>query len=200
MQEAGQLSRDVAVLKAGLGEMPQPVACPCLVVVSGLPGTGKSYFCRRLAERAEVVVLESDRLRKTLFSSPTYGQDEHLRLFPACHALVRELLAGGVSVAFDATNLEERHREPLYHIADQVGAELVIVQVSAPEEVVHKRLENRERGLDSDGVSDASRRVYQAMQSRADRIRRSHYVVDTSKDISPALDKVVHRISRPVSR
>ena len=59
-----QLSGDVKMLREGLGKLPEPVVRPSLVVVSGLPGTGKSYFCLRLAERVPFAILESDRLRK----------------------------------------------------------------------------------------------------------------------------------------
>ncbi len=58
------------------------------------------------------------------------------------------MLRKGISVALDATNLEEHNREQLYHIADQSGARLVIVRMEAPPEVVQQRLERRcaERG------------------------------------------------------
>jgi len=191
-----QLSGDVKTLREGLGKLPEPVVRPSLVIVSGLPGTGKSYFCLRLAERVPLAILESDRLRKLLFPSPEYTAVEHFRLFLACHRLVEELLACGITVAFDATNLEERHREPLYHIADQVGAELIIVRVEAPPEMVHQRLKQREMGLNTDDKSDADRTVYDAMLPRAQRIRRNHFVVDTSQDMAVALDKVLRKMNQ----
>ena len=57
-----QINQDVDRLKQSLGSFPEAVASPAFVVVSGLPGTGKSYFCSRLAERASFCVLESDAL------------------------------------------------------------------------------------------------------------------------------------------
>ena len=60
-----RLAADVARLAESLVNIPGPVAGPTLVVVSGLPGTGKSYFSARLAEKLDFLVLESDALRKT---------------------------------------------------------------------------------------------------------------------------------------
>ena len=148
MMKATRLADDVSVLRQILPPLPEPVANPALIFVSGLPGTGKSYFCRKLAERIELVILESDSLRKRLFPAPSYSKEESIQLFRACHGLVEELLGKSISVALDATNLEEHNREQLYHIADQSGARLVIVRMEAPPEVVQQRLERTgtERG------------------------------------------------------
>ena len=116
------LNKDVERLRQSLDGLPQPQVEPPLVIVSGLPGTGKSFFCRKLAERLPFLILPSDTLRKVLFPSPVYNEDENRRLFPACHTLVEELLGEGIPVIFDATNLLERHREYLYHAADKTGA------------------------------------------------------------------------------
>ena len=61
---------DVERLSEGLGELPEPMVEPAFIAVSGLPGAGKSYFCSKLVERLPSVILESDALRKALFSSP----------------------------------------------------------------------------------------------------------------------------------
>ena len=191
-----QVIEDVDKLRKALGKLPDPVAKPALVVVSGLPGTGKSYFCRRLAERVPLVIVESDRLRRLLFLRPRYSAQESFRLFQACYRLVEELLRSGITVALDATNLEERHRERLYHIADQLGVALVIVRTDAPLEVVSQRLQGRRDRIYPGDESEADLTVYHRMKPTAERIRRGHLVVDTSKDIGGALDRVVRMLSR----
>jgi len=194
--KASRPADDVGVLKESLPPLPEPVANPALIVVSGLPGTGKSHFCRRLAERLDLVILESDSLRKRLFRAPSYAREESARLFRACHGLVDELLRRGISVALDATNLEEHNRERLYHIADQAGARLVIVRLEAPPEVVRQRLERRSQGEDRGDQSDADWSVYSRMKPTAEKIARNHFAVDSSKDISPVIDKIVRLVSR----
>ncbi len=191
-----QLSEDVERLKESLGQLPEPVAKPALIVVSGLPGTGKSHFCRKLDEFLSFPILESDALRKVLSPSPSYSFRESNRLFQACHLLIEELLRRGISLIFDATNLIERHRERFYHIADQTGAKLIIVRVEAPTELVRQRLENRTIGADPIDKSEADWKVYQKMENSAQKIRRNHFVVDTSKDIAPVINKVVREVNR----
>ncbi len=191
-----QLSEDVERLKESLGQLPEPVVKPALIVVSGLPGTGKSHFCRKLDELLSFPILESDALRKVLSPSPSYSLRESNRLFQACHLLIEELLRRGISLIFDATNLIERHRERFYHIADQTGAKLIIVRVEAPTELVRQRLENRTIGTNPIDKSEADWKVYQKMEISAQKIRRNHFVVDTSKDIAPVINKVVRDVDR----
>lgn len=194
--ERGQTIDDVRRLRDSLGELPEPVVKPSLVVVSGLPGTGKSHFCRRLAERTAVAILESDALRKLLFCSPTYGSEENGYLFRAIHKLVAELLREGITLVLDATNLGEYHREYLYYIAEQTRAKLIVVQICAPPEVVYQRLQGRSSGRNPSDNSDADWEVYTKMRPTADVIRRNHFKVDTSRDIAPAVEKITAIIER----
>jgi predicted kinase len=194
--DAGKVSSDVQKLKQGLKELPEPVANPALVVVSGLPGTGKSYFSRMLAKRLPSVIVESDALRKRLFSSPSHSAVESHRLFDACHRLIEELLNGGITVILDATNLVEHHRERLYHIAERLQVKLIIVQVEAPQELVRQRLQTRLDDAKLEDNSEADWSVYQKMRASAQKIRRNYFALDTSRDITPVIDRIVRQAKR----
>lgn len=192
----GSLNEDVEKLRQRLNSLPQPQVEPPLIVVSGLPGTGKSFLCRKLAERLPFLILSSDTLRKILFSSPQYKESENTRLFSTCHALIEELLRKGIPVIFDATNLLERHREYLYRAAERAEAKLILVYVEAPAEVVRQRLLAREQTAVLQDDSEAGWDVYNKMKPRRERISRNHFVVDTSQDITPVIDKIVRAAKR----
>jgi len=191
-----QLVSDLQRLTDGLGELPEPVVKPAFVAVSGLPGTGKSYFCAKLAERLPFVILESDALRKALFSPPSYSPEESARLFRTLHLLIERLLKKGIPLILDATNLSERDRERLYNIADRLDARLILVRVEAPPELVYQRLKARSNGGNSGNNSDADWEVYRKMKPSVEKISRKHYAVDSSRDIAPVLAKVVREASR----
>jgi predicted kinase len=190
--ENPELVADVERLTESLGQLPGRVAKPVFVVVSGLPGAGKSYFCSKLAERLPFIVLESDALRKVLFSTPSYSSVESQRLFRAIHLLIERLLKKGFSLILDATNLSERHREYLYSIADRLDIRLILVRVKAPVQVVRQRLESRLENPEN--KSDADWGTYQRMRYSVEKIKRRHYTVDTSQDITLALDKIVKEV------
>ncbi len=187
---------DAQRLWESLGPLPEPVVKPVFIVVSGLPGTGKSYFCRKLAERLPFLILESDVLRKTLFPAPTYSPPESTRLFQSIHHLIERLLKKGIPLILDATNLSERYRERLYNIADRLNAKLILIRVEAPPEVVRERLKGRSEGASSEDHSDADWSVFQRMESSVQKIRRNHFAVDTSRDITPVLNKIVREANK----
>jgi len=194
--ELAQRVFDVQRLAESLGELPEPMVDPAFIVVSGLPGSGKSHFCSRLAERLPFVILESDALRKTLFPSPSYSPQESNRLFQTCHLLIERLLKKGIPLILDATNLSERYRERLYSIADRLDVKLILVRVEAPAKVVRERLKARQEGANLENKSDADWEVYRRMEPAVEKIRRNHYAVDTSRDITPVLDKIVREVKR----
>ena len=98
----------------------------------------------------------------------------------------------------DSTNLIEGHRERLYQIADRLGVKLIVVHIVAPPEVVYGRLEGRSERIDSQDHSSADFQVYQRMRPTVEPIKRSHFVVDTSRDITPAIAKITQQIGSPM--
>jgi len=166
----------------------ETTAFPVLIMMSGLPGSGKSYLSQRLAKELAAVVVESDRARKVLFPEPAYSAEESGTVHRVCQEIIRRLLTRGVRVIFDATNLIEFQREGLYSLAERCGAYLLIVRTIAPEPVIQKRLEQRQ--LNPVDASDADWRVYRRMSESEQPITRSHLCIDTSQD----LDEAIHRI------
>ncbi len=173
-------------------------ADPVLIMMSGLPGSGKSHLSRMLAERVRAVVIESDVVRKALFRQPCYSADESAAVHRACQQLMRRLLTRGVRIIFDATNLVEFQREAIYNVARGSGAQLLIVRTVAPQEIVHQRLERRREGADS--ASDADWRIYRRMARREQEIRKPHVRVDTTQDLEDAVRKVMRVLRRGSKR
>lgn len=194
--ETLQVIADANRLADSFGKLPEAEAQPTAIIVSGLPGTGKSFFCRQLAQYLPFAILESDVLRKKLFTDPTYSAEESAYLFRTIHCLMEEFLRRGIPIILDATNLNRKHRERLYHIADRHQAKLIIVQIKAPAEVVQKRLEKRAIDKSDDDNSNADWAVYKKMKPAVDKIDRRHFTVDTSINIKPAIDKIVREANR----
>jgi len=187
-----RLDHYVAKVEEHLANTDETTANPVLVMLTGLPGTGKSNLARQLAEVLPFAIVESDQVRKILFPQCEYTGEESQWVHRTCHALMDKLLMKGVRVIYDATNLHERHRELVYRLADAREVKLIVVKVVSPEAVASQRLRNRQGDVkDDDDVSDADVKVYRRMSRSVDPIRRNHVVVDTSRDLRPAITKLL---------
>ncbi|MDP6508618.1 MAG: AAA family ATPase, partial [Chloroflexota bacterium] len=93
-------------------EIPAPgPSPPLLLVLSGLPASGKSTLAAGLAARHPFCVVATDPIRKTLFPDRTYTAEESVATHRVAHEVLRYLLERGVWCVFDGTNLQRRHRE-----------------------------------------------------------------------------------------
>lgn len=188
---AFDLDQAVAKVEARLANADETTAWPVLIMLCGLPATGKSYLARRLVERMPFVIVETDFVRKTLFPSPTYSAQESSLVHEVCHALMEKLLKRGARVIFDATNLLEFHRERVYRLARFTAARLVIVQTVAPETVVKERLEKRSVTRDLDDIYDANWAIYKRMASTQQPIGHTHLTIDTDGDLGEVVNKIL---------
>jgi predicted kinase len=194
----GLLPDDLAVLRAAVEEQaslpadsnPPPAT---LVILCGLPGTGKSYFARKLAARAPFVWVNSDTTRKLLVESPAYTREEHRRVFAAMHAVIGELLVAGRSVVFDATNLNEEVRRPLYEVVARNGVQPLLVRFTADTQLVRRRLTDRFNGVGDASQSDAGWEVYSRMAVADQPVPRPHLLVGDPADVEPVLRLVLRR-------
>jgi predicted kinase len=175
----------VAAVKARLDAPTPAPGQPALVMLVGLPGTGKSTLAHRVAEELPAVIIESDQVRQMLFDPPGYSAEESRRVHLVCHILMGWYLRHYYHVVYDATNLYEYHRQLIYRLAERSGARLVVAEVTAAQEVVRQRLAPRHREPPDphsrEDYSDADWDVYLSMRRRAEPIRREHLTLDTSQ-------------------
>ncbi len=185
------LAKAVATVEASLDVTGEPVAQPVLVLLCGLPGSGKSYLARLLRPHLSATIVETDHVRRILFAQPRHTGPESAWVYAVCHALIAHLLAGSRSVIFDATNLIEHNREHLYRLADRAQAKLVVVRTVAPENVIRQRLAGRSQRPDPWDHSDADVAVYEKMRPSEEPIRRPHLAIDTTQDIQQAVRRIL---------
>lgn len=193
----GLRPKDLPFLRSVYADgLPPRVKSPSLVVLCGLPGTGKSHFARELSAQAPFVWLSSDRTRKLLVARPQYSRREHRRVFAAMHVLTRGYLRDGYSVVFDATNLNEGVRAPLYAAADAVGVDPLIIRFTAHPDLVRERMAERAEGIADAGQSDAGWEVYSRMAVADLPVPRPHLLVHGPEDMEQVLEETLRRTER----
>lgn len=145
---------------------------PMMVVVRGLPGTGKSTVAGALSNRTGFALLSSDRIRKELasispcqrapapFEEGIYSPSFTAKTYAGMIKRAAALLASGRPVILDATFSKAANIEKALEAAIGAGALFHLVECACADEVARERIEQRSAGQAAPVASDADWGVY----------------------------------------
>jgi predicted kinase len=126
-----------------------------IVVLVGLPGSGKSTYLARLGVRG----ISSDTIRGLLADDET-DQTIHERVFQTVRYLLRQRLAIGRPVTYiDATNLRPEERRPYLEIGEQFGCDVEAAWFDVPLAVCRERNAARARVVPDDAMAAMAARL-----------------------------------------
>lgn len=129
---------------------------PILIVMSGLSGSGKTWVTDQLLTAMTAIRVRSDIERKRMFDldetedslsgigKGIYTADASHQLYQHLLSAARTSLAAGHNVILDAAFLRREEREAAVDIARRCMCVPVILQISAPVEVMRERILVRE--------------------------------------------------------
>ena len=153
-------------------------AVPTLVVIGGLPGTGKSTIAQRVADERGWVLLRTDEVRKDVaglahLHGTAPGLDRGLYVPSLTTAAYDELLrrarlalAMGESVLLDGSFADRAQRRRAADVARDTSSRFTELRCVAPDAVARARIATRARvGQDP---SDVTVDVAEAMAARFD--------------------------------
>jgi aminoglycoside phosphotransferase family enzyme/predicted kinase len=168
--EVPEAERSAALLRArahwllALGVLETPAWRPALVLVAGLPGTGKSTLAGALGRQAGFEVIRSDAVRKDLAGdlqrAERYSPDWNRRTYAECLRRAEAFLFEGRRVLVDANFRRREQRQPFQKLAARSAVPALLLVCRAVPDVIRQRLQQRQGD-----VSDADWSVYQQLAS-----------------------------------
>ena len=150
-----------------------------LVLVGGLPGTGKSTLAAGLANQTGWVLVRSDEVRQRRpGGSDRYAPDAVAAVYEELLRIGHGHLEQGKSVILDASWVGAEQRARAAQVAEETQSELIAICCRCEDAVGADRI--RERLRRGDDVSEATVAIRDAMAMRLDPWP-SAVVVDTSR-------------------
>ena len=147
-----------------------------IIIVFGLPGSGKSYFASRLAMQLEAAYVNSDELRMEMIADRTYTEAEKNKVYDAMLMAMSEAVEAKKPIVLDATFYKKSIRRKFEHKARHLGEKIIYIEVTAPEAIIEDRLKIPRT------YSEADYDVYLRIRNIAEPLKADHLILVSSNN------------------
>ena len=121
-----------------------------IIIVFGLPGSGKSYFASRLAKELKTKYVSSDVIRKQLFNIIKYSEQQKMKVYEVVMKEMKEAIQQGEDIVIDATFYKVSIRNKFKEFAEVFKEKILFIEVWADQKIILERLQVRREYRDAD--------------------------------------------------
>ena len=153
-----------------------------IIVVFGLPGSGKTFFSMHLKKELNACHLNTDIVREEMNRKGMYDEKSKQEVYQRMILKAKEELDKGSDVILDGTFHKQARRQQVTGIAEKTGKNIFFIEIKASEESIIRRLEgNRE-------YSEADFEVFEKIKKEFDSFKDDHLILWSD---SETLDKML---------
>ena len=142
-----------------------------LILVVGLPGSGKTTFARALSTAISAKHLNSDIVRSNAGRRGHYDTAYQAATYNEMLNRTEDYLKNNQQVVIDATFYKNIFRQPYQLLAEKYDAEINWIEVKADEETIKKRVSKKRE------YSEADFEVYKKIKEDYEPITTPHLVL-----------------------
>lgn len=146
-----------------------------LIIISGLPGTGKTTFATALARRLKARHLNSDIVRDELDKRGHYDAETKQLIYREMYNRAADSLQRGETVIIDATFYKSAYRKPYLDLAGAKGYPLKWIEMKSNEETIRQRVSQKR------DYSEADFSVYQKIKEAYETMEMPHLNLSSDK-------------------
>jgi len=175
---------------------------PLVIVLAGLPGTGKSTLARKLARKYRLEHISTDSVRKRIFRDVrrntfgrgSYSNRQRMIVYDTIYYVLYTLLKNGVGCVLDGTFYQERLRSKVGRICARFDAKFVLVIVDCPDSIINKRFKERDKRTRRT-LSDADLQIYEKFKKLFETTSLPHIEVNMASEHNEILERISDAIT-----
>lgn len=118
---------------------PLSLSKPHLIIMVGIPGSGKSFFAEHFADTFKAPIISFHSLRKELFNSPTFSKNEDEIINQVANYMLDEVLKTGRTVVYEGQTDLRTDRNFIAKKSRDAGYEPLFVWVQTEPATARKR-------------------------------------------------------------
>lgn len=146
-----------------------------LIIVLGLPGTGKSTFAAALAEKIKAAHLNTDKIRAQLGLRGQYDVETKSSIYREMLSLARNKLKENQHVIIDGTFSSNEWRNKFHDLVDEFSCIVSWFVIEADETIIRERVSKKRQ------FSEADFSVYKKVRNSYDPVLYPHLVLHSDK-------------------
>lgn len=129
-----------------------------LVLMCGVPGSGKSTYAKKIAKEEHIKICSSDDIREKLFGDAANQSNNNL-VFAILVKHVKKELKMGNSVIIDCTNVQVSGRKYFLKKFNGLYKSAVVIYVDTPIALCKERNQKRDRIVPNDIIDKYYRKL-----------------------------------------
>lgn len=118
---------------------PSEIAKPHMIIMVGIPGSGKSFFAENFAQTFKAPIISFSKIYQELFTKPTHGEHEYEVVLRAAQLMFNEIIKTHKTIIYDGPSSKKSDRAILVKIAKDAGYQPIFIWVQTELMAAKKR-------------------------------------------------------------
>ena len=149
-----------------------------IILIGGLPGSGKTFFAKLLAQHLQAQHINSDTIRKEVGKWHRYDPGSKAAVYQAMKEKMKAEAAPGKTVIVDSTFYKKEIRDGFFSAAAEIGEPVIYIEIKASEKTIRERISKPRAD------SQADFEVYKKLKEELEPVEEEHLVLQ-SDELSP---------------